>query len=229
MTLKYKNIAYVLKRSKRKTASIQIERDGQVSLRVPLHMTIPQIEMLMANKEAWVRRHLNARQIIRRKNRQRYDEGTRFPYLGKSYCLKIVDDQTAPLLLKSGRFHLKSDYQSRPEADQAFKAFYCQQGMKKVRERVAYFQNMIGVQANRIRIVETKTRWASCSSIGNLNFHWKCLMFPKEVFDYIIVHEVSHLVHLNHSKHFWAQVEKIIPDYKLRREWLRDKGVALDL
>jgi len=230
MNRKFKDIDYLLKRSKRKTASIQIERDGRVSLRVPMRMTIRQIESLIEHKEAWVLRHLNARRVIRRrKNGRRYQDGARFPYLGRSYGLKIVESQDLPLLLKSGTFCLRWDHQTTAKADAAFKSFYFEKGIERITARVAHFQAMMGVSANRIRIVETKTRWASCSSKGNLNFHWKCLMLPKKVFDYIIIHEVAHLVHLNHSRRFWGQVEEIIPDYKEHREWLRENGAEMDL
>lgn len=230
MNRKYRNIDYVLKRSKRKTASIQIERDGQVSLRVPMRMLIREIEALIKEKEAWILRHLaKRREMNLKKNERRYMEGEYFPYLGKSYPLKIVKDQPEPLLLKSGAFCLHTAYRESVKAAAAFKLFYREKGLILIGERVAYFQAMMGVQSNRIRIVETKTRWASCSSKGNLNFHWKCLMLPKKVFDYIIAHEVAHLVHLNHSKRFWDQVEKIIRDYKEHREWLRINGAEMEL
>ncbi len=230
MNRKYKNIDYTLKRSKRRTASIQIERDGQVSLRVPMRMLIQDIETLIAEKETWILRHLAERKKRNlRKNERHYLEGERFPYLGKSYVLKIVREQSEPLLLKSGSFCLQADYQTNTKAAAAFKAFYREKGLIQIAERVAHFQAMMGVQAKRIRMVETKTRWASCSSKGNLNFHWKCLMLPKKVFDYIIVHEVAHLVHLNHSPRFWKQLEKIMGDYKEHREWLRRNGAEMEL
>lgn len=230
MNRQYHNIDYVLKRSKRKTASIQIERDGQVSLRVPMRMLIREIEALIKEKEAWILRHLaKRREMSLKKNERHYLEGESFPYLGKSYRLKIVKDQAEPLLLKSGVFCLHADFQGSARAAEVFKLFYQEKGLIVVGERVAHFQAMMGVQSNRIRIVETKTRWASCSSKGNLNFHWKCLMLPKNIFDYIIIHEVAHLVHLNHSKRFWDQVERIICDYKEHREWLRINGAEMEL
>lgn len=230
MKRKHKNIDYTLKRSKRKTASIQIERDGQVSLRVPMRMLIREIEALVEEKEAWILRHLAKRQEInRRKNERQYGDGEHFPYLGKSYGLKIVEDQPEPLMLKSGSFCLQASHQSSVKAAAAFKSFYREKGIMQIGVRVAHFQAMMGVSAKRIRIVETKTRWASCSSKGNLNFHWKCLMLPKKVFDYIIVHEVAHLVHLNHSKRFWEQVAKIMGDYKEHREWLKVNGAEMEL
>ena len=69
-----------------------------------------------------------------------------------------------------------------------------------------------------------KSRWGSCSSLGNLNFHWKLALMPEEVLDYVVVHELAHRKHMNHSPLFWKEVEQILPDYKVRRKWLRDHG-----
>ncbi|MFH1781264.1 MAG: M48 family metallopeptidase, partial [Patescibacteria group bacterium] len=76
---------------------------------------------------------------------------------------------------------------------------------------------------------EQKKRWGSCSSRGSIYFNWRVIMAPPLVIDYIIVHEMSHLIHRNHSPKFWKQVELILPDYKVRKKWLRDHGDRMDL
>ncbi len=230
MNLVYKKIKYTLIRSKRKTACIQIDADGQVLLRVPTGTRISQIESLIEQRKQWIFKHLSAwRAQHAKKNERRYLSGEPFPYLGKSYRLKIVKQQSAPLLLKAGTFCLRSDYRAIPSASDAFKTFYREKGLKQIQERVKYYQDIMSVKAGRIRMVETKTRWASCSAEGNLNFHWKCLMLPKRVLDYIVVHELAHMIQMNHSKKFWREVEKIISDYKDRREWLRLNGTEIEL
>lgn len=92
--------------------------------------------------------------------------------------------------------------------------------------RVAYFAARMGVTYGRITIREQKTRWGSCSSKGNLNFNWKLMMMPKEVLDYVVVHELAHRKEMNHSKAFWAVVEKELPDYKERRRLLKEQTIA---
>ena len=91
-------------------------------------------------------------------------------------------------------------------------------------ERTAYFASRMGVTYGRITIREQKTRWGSCSSVGNLNFNWKLVLMPPEVLDYVVVHELAHRKEMNHSARFWRVVEEELPDYRERREKLRVLG-----
>lgn len=94
-------------------------------------------------------------------------------------------------------------------------------------ERVAYFAPQIGVTYGRITIRNQRTRWGSCSGKGNLNFNCLLMLTPPEIIDYVVVHELCHRKQMNHSPAFWAEVEKILPDYKERRLWLKKNGGAL--
>ena len=94
-------------------------------------------------------------------------------------------------------------------------------------ERVKKYAPIVGVTYGRITIRNQRSRWGSCSSKGNLNFNCLLMLFPEEVMDYVVVHELCHRKELNHSAAFWAEVEKHCPDYKLHRKWLKDNGTAL--
>ena len=91
-------------------------------------------------------------------------------------------------------------------------------------ERTAYFALRMGVDYGRITIREQKTRWGSCSSKGNLNFNCLLMLAPPEVLDYVVVHELCHRKQMNHSKAFWLEVEKVLPNYKEVRKWLKEEG-----
>ncbi|MBR4759924.1 MAG: M48 family metallopeptidase [Lachnospiraceae bacterium] len=93
--------------------------------------------------------------------------------------------------------------------------------------RARYFADILGVQFERVRIAEQKTRWGSCSGKGTLSFHWKLMLAPPKVLDYVIVHEVCHLKEMNHSPQFWAWVGFLMPDYKEQRKWLKEHGEKL--
>ena len=94
-------------------------------------------------------------------------------------------------------------------------------------ERIAYFAPLVGVTYGRITIRSQKTRWGSCSAAGNLNFNCLLLLAPPEVLDYVVVHELCHRKFMNHSPRFWAEVARVMPDYKAHRKWLRENGPRL--
>lgn len=94
-------------------------------------------------------------------------------------------------------------------------------------ERVKYYAPIVGVNYTRITIRNQKTRWGSCSSKGGLNFNCLLMLTPPEVVDYVVVHELCHRKEMNHSKAFWDEVEKVLPDYKSAKRWLRENGGEL--
>lgn len=99
--------------------------------------------------------------------------------------------------------------------------------LQYIPKRVAYHAARMGVTYGRITIRNQKTRWGSCSSKGNLNFNCLLMLAPAQVAEYVVVHELSHRIHMNHSAAFWATVEKYMPDYALWRKWLKENGSAL--
>lgn len=98
------------------------------------------------------------------------------------------------------------------------------EALKVIPERVEYFAKVIGVTYGKITVRNQKTRWGSCSSKGNLNFNCLLMLAPPEVLDYVVVHELCHRKQMNHSKAFWLEVEKVLPDYKEARKWLKEEG-----
>jgi hypothetical protein len=226
----YKDITYTLKRSSRKTASIYIERDGNVSVLVPETLTDAEINSIIESKRKWIYTNiaewedLNAAKV----NRE-YVNGESFLYLGRNYRLKLVHKQSTPLVLKNGYFYLCSDKSTSAKANNAFKAFYKEKGKDKIAERIHFYKGRLGVNPNSFSIIELKNRWASCSHKGNLNFHWKVMMTPMKILDYIVVHELAHLLHPNHTVAFWNEIDKLLPDYQERKQWLRVNGAGMDI
>ena len=222
----YKDIDYSLQRSDRKTASIYIERDGEVSLFVPDWLDDSQIEELIESKRKWIYTNLALWQDLNatRVNRE-FVNGEGFLYLGRSYRLQIVEEQDVPVRLKDGYFCLRS----ADSGAVAFKEFYRQKGIERIPQRVAVYEKAMDVSASSIKVQELQNRWGSCTSTGNLSFHWKCMMAPMTVLDYIVVHELAHLKHKNHTPEFWNEVDKAMPDYRERKEWLRLNGAGMDL
>ncbi len=219
--------------AKRQTTDIVIERDGLITVRPPFHMTPEQVDETVLSKRMWIYRNLaawrdlNATRVVRE-----WVNGESFLYLGSSYRLQLVDAQDETLKLKDGRFCLlRSVVQSGGKAGalRAFESFYRDKGLGRLAMRVAWFADRVGVAPGTVEVKDLGYRWASCLKNGNLHFHWKCLMAPLTVIDYIVVHELCHLRHRDHSTAFWNEVDKVLPDWRDRREWLRIRGAGLDI
>lgn len=95
---------------------------------------------------------------------------------------------------------------------------------EEIAGRVRHYETVMGLTCGRIAIRDQKTRWGSCSSKGNLNFNYRLAYMPQEILDYVVVHELAHLRHMDHSREFWACVERYLPDYRERRKWLKEHG-----
>lgn len=227
------SIAYEVVRSRRSTADVIIERDGSVLVRVPEWANDEQVETIIESKHYWIYqglaewRHLNATRVLRQ-----YKNGEAFLYLGRAYRLLLVSDQEAPLQLKNGRFCLRRELVERGEitaAQAAFRDYYTARGLERISQRVMYFAPKIGVTATAVEVRELGYRWASCSHNGRLAFHWKCMMAPQTIIDYIVVHELCHFHQRDHTDAFWNEVDKVMSDYRERTEWLRKHGAGLNV
>lgn len=229
-----KDIQYrLLPGAERRTTDIVIERDGAITVRPPRHMAPEQVDATVLSKRMWIYRNLaewkdlNASGVVRE-----WVNGETFLYLGSSYQLQLVTEQDEPLKLKDGRFQLRRALVERGgavAAREVFETFYAIKGLERLQRRVVHFAPRVGVVPGSVQVKDIGFRWAACQSNGDLHFHWRCLMAPLTVIDYIVVHELCHLHQRDHSDAFWNEVDKVLPDYRERKEWLRARGATLDL
>ena len=231
---KVKDIEYrLLPGTVRRTTDIVIERDGCVTVRPPARMTPDQVDKTVLSRRHWIYRNLaewrdlNATRVVRE-----WVNGESFLYLGSAYRLLLVAEQDEPLKLKDGRFCLLRsvvEQGGKTGAQDAFRDFYIARGTARLVQRVNHFASRVDVQPGTLQVKELGYRWASSLPGGDLHFHWKCLMAPSKITDYIVVHELCHMRHRDHSDLFWNEVDKVMPDYRERKEWLRQRGAGMDL
>lgn len=130
---------------------------------------------------------------------------------------------------------IRENINNKPKSDlseiqrTSLEARYKEAARSYIPKRVAYYHDMTGGTYNRISIRDQKTRWGSCSSKGTLSFNWRLMLAPPTILDYVVVHELCHLNHMNHSKAFWQSVEAVYPDYRNARKWLKEHGSELTL
>jgi predicted metal-dependent hydrolase len=214
-------------RSRRKTVALLVTPDGRLEIRAPHQLTHKQIDAIVAEKSAWIRKNLErARRTAADSPCREIMAGSRFWYLGRIYPLHLVD-KSAGRLQFSSEFSLRSD--ALPKVTGQLTAWYKNQARNILTERTEFYARQFGLKYRSLRITSARTRWGSCSRLDALSFTWRLIMAPLEIIDYIVVHELAHVVEKNHSRAFWTQVERMLPDYRPRRKWLKTNGRLLDL
>ncbi len=212
-------------RSKRKTISLQLNEDATLVVRAPLGVSDEIIDRVILRHQNWIeekKREIELRNL--HFSKKTFINGEEFLYLGEYYRLYLVDYQEVPLNFKNG-FYLSKKYSSK--AKEIFMDWYKERAYEKIFERVQWYALKNGFQYNKIKITQAQKRWGSCSGKGNLNFSWRLIMAPLPVVDYVVVHELAHLVEKNHSKAFWSKVKMLMTDYQKQQEWLKRNGHLL--
>ena len=206
-------------RSRRKTIAVEIAESGRVLVRAPLRLSLGEVNAFVSQHEAWIARKLDGVRAIHAERTPRcFREGETFLFLGESYRLRFVAG--ADYLRKdNGEFLLGRELSAR--AAELFRTWYRARAREILEDRVAHFARTMGLICRSVRITDARERWGSCNAKGTLNFAWRLVIAPPSVIDYVIVHELTHLVEMNHSRRFWERLGSILPDYAARRKWLR--------
>jgi len=227
MICTYKDLTYTLAKSDRKTMSIYVKPDGNVLVRAPKDITQKKLDAILALKSYWICKSMaELQELNRTKVTRQIAHGEGFLFIGKSYRLKIDKNIQNKLVLNQGYFILHAD--EIENAREHFIDFYREKGKECIPNRVAYFKKKLGVKPRTIRVMDLRNRWASQSKKG-VNFHWKLMLAPRRIIDYIVVHELAHMRIPDHSQEFWELVESVMSNYEEKKKWLRINGANLDI
>ena len=214
-------------RSRRKTIAVEITREGGILVRAPLKLARREVLAFVHKNRAWIdRRLVQARVRQEERTPRRFLEGENFPFLGEQHRLRYVAGGEY-LRQQNGEFLLGADLS--PRAGDLFRTWYRARAREILEDRVEHFALRMGLTCRSVRITDAKERWGSCNAAGSLNFAWRLVMAPPPVIDYVIVHELAHLVEMNHSRRFWERLGRVLPDYAKRRKWLRENEQRLTL
>ncbi len=218
-----KYMDYTVVKQNRKTAVIVITDTLEVLVKVPQYMTKKQIEAIVTKNEFWILKTLETKkQLIEARD---WYHTRQIMYLGEYWPVEIRTglDMTQKVDFTEKGFIIVSDG-SESMAKQLVEQFYRIQAKEKLTKLAYQYAELVGVQFHKITIRNQKTRWGSCSSKGNLSFNLRILCAPQEMIEYVVLHEVMHLKHFNHSKEFWADIEKFMPNYKMRMNYFKQFG-----
>jgi predicted metal-dependent hydrolase len=214
----------VFKSNRRRSASITVE-NGVVSAFVPHSLTEDQIERLVLKKTSWIKQKLHIQSSIQVPRSKEFIAGEAFSYLGRTYRLRILEGESGARL-KNGYLEVTlprslEDSEQHLAIRRSIIRWYQDHAHERLQTKTIRFKNILGVEPKKIVIKDFKTKWGSCSQNGEVSFNWRIVMAPNRVMDYIVVHELSHLINHDHSVAFWKNLRNVIPDYELDKDWLR--------
>lgn len=217
----------VQRSARRRTMQITVERDGALVLSAPLQVAEDTLRAFVREKRFWIYTRLAEKDRLQRQvPRKEFVGGEGFLYLGRSHRLKLVNEQDVPLKLASGRFCLAAD--ALPAARAHFVRWYSERARAWLSGRVADYQGRMEVAPAGVRVQDLGYRWGSCGKGDWLYFHWKAILLPARIAEYVVVHEIAHLHEPHHTPAFWLRVERAMPDYAQRKSWLAERGMEVE-
>lgn len=230
-TLRFDELTIEIRESaRRRTLELIVDRDGSPVLATPPDVPQEKLEAFVQENSLWLYTKLAEKDRQARPNASReYVTGAGFYYLGRSYRLKIVAGEHGqpPLRLYRSRFELRRD--AVPFGPEHFVGWYTIHLRPLLDRHVAALVNRIGARPRQLHVQDLGYRWGSANRRGHVYFHWRVAMLPQQMIAYVVAHELVHLRERHHSQAFWQRLERVIPDYEERRQWLANEGARFDL
>lgn len=212
-------VDYEITRSKRKTVALKVSPQGKLEVAVPMDVSNEEIQSIVDKKKFWLYKTINkAKKRVFGSLKKEFISGELFWYMGKRYRLDVCQCEHTGLKFKHNKFLLNID--EREKAEELFKDFYKQKAKEKLEPQVMKYAKQMGTHYKALKILDMKKRWGSCTNEGNIILNTHLIKAPLYVIDYVIVHELAHLLEYNHSPKFWNIIRTQIGDYEMHKKWL---------
>ncbi len=224
MTTQFALPVEVVRTKRKKTASIEI-KDGLIRVLVPNSLTDKRVNSLLQERASWINKKIRLQAEMPPYRSKEYVNGETFTYLGRNYRLKLVNTDTTTTRLKSG--YLEVPAQGERGIQASLTDWYTSHALAKLKEKTGRYAKTLNVEPSSVTVKDYKSRWGSCSTSGDITYNWRIIMAPHRIVDYVVIHELCHLVEHNHSDKYWKQVESLVPDYRERRAWLKTNANTL--
>ena len=216
-------IEYKIIRSDRKSIALVIDSEARLTVRAPFDARESEITNLIKQKKRWIiEKQKKISALSNKYTPVVIKNGGSILFQGNNYTIKMSN---------VSRIKISGENIILPRGSKKEKvtAWLKKEAKKLIRERLDIYAGIMGVRYSTLRISGARTRWGSCSGRDSLSFTWRLIMCPIQVIDYVIVHELSHIMHKNHSPVFWAAVKKVIPDFKEQKNWLKSNRKLMDI
>lgn len=215
-----------IERSKRKTLSLTVLKNGNVIVKAPINMSDEIINNFVEAKQSWIREKLSSIKETQNKFEDVISGGKIMIYGNKYSVLKADIKQ----IQTSDKFELFVPVKFNKEKQtKAIILWFKKLAKKVLAERLSFVEKRINLKSTSFKIGDSRGRWGSCNSYGNIILNYRVVMLPPAIIDYVIVHELCHLLELNHSKRFWQNVGKFLPNYEIQRKNIKEYGFLLGL
>lgn len=227
-TLTVEDLKFSVRRSsRRRSLQITVDRRGELSLAAPPQVEEAQLISFVLEKRFWIYTKLAEKDLLRRPFRHRqFVNGEGFLYRGRSYRLKLVARQDVPLRFSNGRFCLLKS--ASKQGRDHFIRWYSERGKPWFARKGDQYSARMQVEPAGIKVQDLGYRWGSCGKGNWLYFHWKTMLLPPRIAEYVVVHEIAHLHERLHTPEFWRRVERAMPDYERRKKWLAERGMDVE-
>lgn len=234
VTVQVGDLLLPLRRSaKRRSIGIKVA-GGVATVAAPVAAPISEIQIFLTGKLSWIKKHLaRQRESLQQQAtpQQTFLPGATIGFLGRQLTVNVV--ATTPIaghiLTDTIQLHLPEHLHKPSAIRQLIKHIYAREAYAYIAEKIDFYGPQLGVKPKAVQIKEYKSRWGSCNTRRELQFNWLLMLAPHDAVNYVIVHELCHLVHFNHSPKFWSLVRQLIPNYQMWRKWFRDHGAILNL
>ena len=222
-------IACNIIKSNRKSMAIEVTKEGEVLVRVPKGIKDQDLNRFIKSHQRWIYvRVMAARE--REPLDKSYETGRKLLYLGQEIELQVEYNRPCErVYLQEKILHVWLSSEDNEAVPKMLELWYRTQARRVLKERTNYYAKIMKLRVNQITIKNQKTRWGSCSTKHNLNYNYRLVMAIEPVIDYVVIHELCHMIHMNHSALFWNEVEKIQPQYKQYKAWLKTHQDKLQL
>ena len=220
------SIQVVRSRRRRKTSSIIIS-NGIVKVVVPDQISDFTIKELINKRMPWIRKKLKDELNITPVIVKEYVDGEIFTYLGNNYQLKSLVGSVSSVKVTSDSIYVSLPKKSKENTKSLLERWYEEKAIEILTEKTNRYAKIIGVSPTTISVGDFKSKWGSCSIEGKISYNWKIIIAPSRVLEYIVIHELCHMLEHNHSKEYWRHVNTYCKDFKESRKWLRMNGKYL--
>ncbi len=233
MTADFDFSVEIVRTNRKRSASIQLDGDT-VKLTMPRNLSDRWAQNLIQKRFGWIQKQLKIQAESPPPKAKEYVNGEAFLFLGRNYRLKKVAGDSGKVEFRNGYIEVSvppslSGDDVGCSVKSSLAQWYAAQALFRLQEKTCRYASIIMVEPKSVRVKSYKSKWGSCAISGDISYNWRIIMAPHHIVDYVVVHELCHLLELNHSPRYWRHVENVISDFRECKEWLKTNGASLHI